>query len=280
MNILKALIVAAGFVLILKPPAFAQSSADPYDTGPAASSAQDEGQTSPTSLNTYDNQALTDTDWWAENDGLTFGYLPGGYGFGLATCGAGSLATGRGSAWWNATGTSVWFPAGQQLPYPYGSGWCGNNAYGNPSGYAPVINQVIVSPGRHRHLVGKRRTGGETSRRTLSHAAAAKAPWAMDSKREGPDDDWTRVEDHVERRPRVERAVALPPERAQGIRLQPNLAGPSRLRQARAARISRARTQSLARVQLMRVRISGPRHISGPRPAARIAARSGGRGRS
>ena len=201
MNIPKALIVAAGFVLILKPPAFAQSSADPYDTWAAASSAQDEGQTSQTSLNTDDNQALTETDWWAENDGLTFGYLPGGYGFGLATCGAGSRSTGRGSVWWNAAGTSAWFPAGQQLPYPYGSGWCGNNAYGNLSGYAPWINQVIASPGRHRHLVGKRRTGGETNRQTLSQAAASKAPWAMDSKREGPDDDWTRVEDHVESPP-------------------------------------------------------------------------------
>src|SRR5579862_5945499 len=169
MTIPKALIVAAGFVLILKPPAFAQSSVDPYDTGPAASSTQDEGQTSQTSLNTYDNQALTETDWWAENDGLTFGYLPGGYGFGLATCGAGSTA--RGSAWWSATGTSAWFPAGQQLPYPYGSGWCGNNAYGNLSGYAPAINQIIVSPGSHRHLVGIRRTRGETNRHTLSQAA-------------------------------------------------------------------------------------------------------------
>ena len=165
MNIPKALIVAAGFVLILKPPAFAQSSADPYDTWAAASSAQDEGQASQTSLNTDDNQALTETDWWAENDGLTFGYLPGGFGFGLATCGAGSRSTGRGSAWWNAAGTSAWFPAGQQLPYPYGSGWCGNNAYGNLSGYAPWINQVIASPGRHHHLVGKRRTGGEETAR-------------------------------------------------------------------------------------------------------------------
>jgi len=276
MNIPKALIVAAGFVLILKPPAFAQSSADPYDTWAAASSAQDEGQTSQTSLNTYDNQALTETDWWAENDGLTFGYLPGGYGFGLATCGSGSRSTGRGSVWWNAAGTSAWFPAGQQLPYPYGSGWCGNNAYGNLSGYAPWINQVIASPGRHRHLVGKRRTGGETNRQTLSQAAASKAPWAMDSKREGPDDDWTRVEDHVERPP-VQRAAALPRERNQGIRLQPHErpAGPSRLQQTPAAR-----TQSFAHAHLMQVRISWPRRISGPRSAAHIAARSGGHGHS
>ena len=276
MNIPKALIVAAGFVLILRPPAFAQGSADPYDTGAAASSAQDEGQTSQTSLNTYDTEALTETDWWAENDGLTFGYLPGGYGFGLATCGAGLRSTGRGSTWWSAAGTSAWFPAGQQLPYPYGSGWCGNNAYGNLSGYAPGINQVIASPGSHRRLAGKRRTGGRTNRQTLSQAAGSKAPWATDSKPEGPDDDWTRVEDHLERPP-VQRTATLPRERNQGIGPRPHegLAGPSRLRQARVAGMRR-----FPHAHLLQVRTPGPRRISGPRPEAHIAARPGGHGHS
>jgi hypothetical protein len=275
MNIPKALIVAAGFVLILKPPAFAQSSADPYDTGPAASSTQDEGQTSQTSRNTYDNQALTETDWWAENDGLTFGYLHGGYGFGLATCGAGSRSTGRGSAWWSAAGTSVWFLAGQQLPYPYGSGWCGNNAYGNLWGNAPALNQIIVSPGIHRHLVGKRRMRGEINRQALLQAAGSKAPRLTNPKPEGPDDDWTRVEDHFERAP-VQRAAALPRERNQGIRPQPNLAGPSRLPQARAAGM-----RGFPHAHLVKVRTSAPRRISGARgPKPHIAARPGGHGHS
>src|SRR5579863_7419542 len=150
MGKLKILAAAAGFLLILKTPARAQKPQYPEDISPPPVAAdQYQGQTP---ADNGQAQMLGDTDWWLENEGLTFGYLPGGFGyggFGMGSCGG--LSGGRGTAWWNAGGTNAWFPAGQQLPYPYGSGWCGSNysPYGN-YGYALTANQLIV-PNRHRH---------------------------------------------------------------------------------------------------------------------------------
>jgi hypothetical protein len=83
MGRLEVLAVTAGVFLILTAPAFAQYPGEPEQTTEAsstaaASSVQDEGQSS-----ADQSVALTETDWWGEDDGLSFGYLPGGFGFGL-----------------------------------------------------------------------------------------------------------------------------------------------------------------------------------------------------
>jgi len=163
MGRLKILAVTAGFFLILKAPALAQNPAEQQEAAEASSaaesSAQDEGQGS-----LDQSLALTESDWWGENDGLSFGYLPGGFGLGLGSCGPWSQPTGRGSVqWWNAGGTSAWFPAGQQLPYPYGSGWCGNNGYRNRFGYALWANSIVTPTKKHHH------TWNQKSNRNPNH---------------------------------------------------------------------------------------------------------------
>jgi hypothetical protein len=204
----RILAAAAGFLLVLKMPVRAQNPEDVSPPPVAADQAQDQGQAA------ADNggaQMLGDTNWWLENDGLTFGYLAGGYGYGygMGSCGGSSRAGGHGAAWWNAGGTNAWLPAGQQLPYPYGSGWCGSNysPYGN-YGYALTANQLIV-PNRHRHAwkhnLGFNPKASGTKNQTL--ASATKTPRASNSN-EGPDDDWVRVEDHVEPSHGAEAAAA------------------------------------------------------------------------
>jgi hypothetical protein len=100
MGRLEVLAVTAGVFLILTAPAFAQYPAEPEQTTEAsstaaASSVQDEGQSS-----ADQSVALTESDWWGEDDGLSFGYLPGGFGFGLGSCGSWSQPTGGGSVQW------------------------------------------------------------------------------------------------------------------------------------------------------------------------------------
>ena len=96
MGRLEVLAVTAGVFLILTTPAFAQYPAEPEQTTEAsstaaASSVQDEGQSS-----ADQSVALTETDWWGEDDGLSFGYLPGGFGFGLGSVRIVVTADGRG----------------------------------------------------------------------------------------------------------------------------------------------------------------------------------------
>jgi len=193
----RILAAAAGFLLVLKTPVRAQ---DPENISPppvAADQEQDQA-----AADNGQAQMLGDTSWWLENDGLTFGYLPGGYGyggFGMGSCGGLSRPGGHGAAWWDAGGTNAWFPAGQQLRYPYGSGWCGSNygPYGN-YGYALTVNQLIV-PNRHhhgwKHNPGLNANSGATNNQRI--ASAAKTPRASDADG-GPDDNWVRVEDRVE----------------------------------------------------------------------------------
>ena len=112
MDKFRILAAAAGFLLALKMPVRAQNPEDISPPPVAADQAQDQGQA------TADNgeaQMLGDTDWWVENDGLTFGYLAGGYGYGMGSCGGPSRAGGHGAAWWSTGGTNAWLPAGQQL---------------------------------------------------------------------------------------------------------------------------------------------------------------------
>jgi hypothetical protein len=186
MGKLKILAAAAGFLLFLKLPVYAQA---PEDISPRAVAADQEQGQAP-----GQDQLMGDANWWLENDGLTFGYLPYGYGygFGLGGCGASPQAGSHGTAWWNAGGTNAWFPTGQQLPYPYGSGWCGNNY-----GYAPYglnANQLVVVTNGHHHGP-KHKPGGGTNKQI---ARLTNTPHTSEADEGGPDDDWIRVEDHVE----------------------------------------------------------------------------------
>ena len=289
MGTLKILAAAAGFLLILKVPAFAQNPAEPQETAQAssgsASSAQDEGQSS-----TDARLDLTESDWWGENDGLSFGYLPGGYGLGLGSCGSWSAGTGRGAVqWWNAPSTNAWFPTGQQLPYPYGSGWCGNNGYGNRSPYALWVNRIIIPTNKH-HGAWKHTPGNETNNQTKAQtqAAVAKEPRELDAVRDTPDDDWTRVDDHVEY-PHTQQTAALQRQNDQGryaaprgrltdqqARERQHMAQQQNLQRARAEKM-----QALGRRRAAQTRAFAPMRMSGSRPApAHIAARSGGHGHS
>jgi hypothetical protein len=283
MSRLKTLAIVAGFLLIVKTPAFAQA---PAESSAVAPNAQDESQTE---ADIYENQALTESDWWAENEGLEFGYLPGGYGLGLGSCGSRSQP-GQNSAWWNAAGTNVWFPAGQQLPYPYGTGWCGNNGFGNRSGYALCVYQIVIPTNRHRRPTWKHNPGikknnltqAQTTART--QVAIAKVPRELDRHGGGPDDDWTRVQDSTQVRdhidsPHIQPTAALEQGwRERGTRL-PQYGGRAKL--SRPQQAHEPRMQGLARAHLTSSRVFAPAHmggmhISGVRPGAHIAARSGG----
>ena len=195
MSRLKTLVGVAGFLLILNAPAFAQTAAEPEETAQAPSdaapNAQDESQVA-----TQDSQAaLTDSDWWGRYDDWSVGYVPGSYG--LGSCRSWSQSTGRGAVqWWNAAGTNSWFPTGEQLPYPYGSGWCGNNSYANRSPYALWANQVVISTKKHRRAWNHKSNGGTNNQ--IAKAGSTKAPREIDRDGSGPDDDWTRVQDSTQ----------------------------------------------------------------------------------
>ena len=279
MGKLKILAAVAGFLLVLKMPLRAQN---PEDISPQPLAAdQEQGEA------TADNgqaRMLGDTNWWLESDGLTFGYLAGGYGygFGMRSCGGLSQPGGHGTAWWNAGGTNAWFPAGQQLPYPYGSGWCGSNhgPYGD-YGYALTANRLIV-PNRHHHAWKQKPDVNANNRGTNNQriASAAKTPHASYSDG-GPDDNWVRVEDHVESPHSGETATAA------GSR---NLT----TRSVASAGTGRPRAQHLHVTHAAQVR--GPEHRALAQPgtlahphvavhpaahaAAHVAVRAGGRGRS
>jgi hypothetical protein len=284
MGRLEVLAVTAGVFLILTAPAFAQYPGEPEQTTEAsstaaASSVQDEGQSS-----ADQSVALTESDWWGEDDGLSFGYLPGGFGFGLGSCGSWSQPTGGGSVqWWNAGGTNAWFPAGQQLPYPYGSGWCGNNGYRNRSGFALWVNRIIL-PTRNHHHTSSHKSATNSNSGPL--ATAGQAPRELnrqlnpesDADRAGPDDDWTRVDDHIEYS-HPQQTAALAHQQVQGThRLQHG----SRSQNPERAHAEQMR--ALQRGHLAQARGFGTMHVAPP-PAAHFAARSvavrsGGRGHS
>jgi len=275
MGRLKILAVTAGFFLILKAPALAQNPAEQQEAAEASSaaesSAQDEGQGS-----LDQSLALTESDWWGENDGLSFGYLPGGFGLGLGSCGPWSQPTGRGSVqWWNAGGTSAWFPAGQQLPYPYGSGWCGNNGYRNRFGYALWANSIVTPTKKHHHTWNQKSNRNPNNE---TRATAGQTSRELEANGGGPDDDWTRVEDHIEY-PHISQTAALARQRDQEIRGLQRGARPRNPQRARAEQM-----QALQRRHLAQAGGFGSTH-SAPRPAAHIAARSvavrsGGHGHS
>lgn len=275
MGRLEILAAAAGLLLILKAPAFAQYPAAPKEAAEtpsaAASNAQDEGQ------------ALTDSDWWGQDDGWSVGYLPGWYGAGLCQSWSQLSWTGRPSTqWWNAAVTNSWFPAGQPLPYPYGSGWCGNN-YGNGyRGRHLWVNQSLVSAKKHHpkhNNTPNRRMQASAENGHRKSKPAADVPPAVDV----PHDDWTRVEDvHVQpvaatRREPNRMAGALetrrPPARqALDRRRPPEQRAPQR------ACVERMR--GLERRQVARARVFAAPHISVGRSVAHAAARAGGRGHS
>jgi hypothetical protein len=288
----RILAAAAGFLLVLNMPARAQNPQYPEDISPppvAADQAADQNEGQALAGNGQ-AQMLGDTDWWLENEGLTFGYLPGGFGyggFGMGSCGGLSRPGGRGAAWWNAPGTNAWFPAGQQLPYPYGSGWCGSNY-----GYAPFVltaNQLVVVTGGHRHA-WKHRPGvnnHKTNNQMIASASVTKAPHASASAAAGPDDDWIRVEDHIEdhvESPHVGKTAFAAGSHNQGMRQVASAGGagrpqphsPQGARAASARRLEHQRpAQSRAMAHPLFAAHPGAVHVAG-----HVAVRSGGRGHS
>jgi hypothetical protein len=274
MSRLEILAAVAGFLLILKPAAFAQSPGQPEEATEAswevaAPNAPDEVQAS-----TDASQAPTEDDWWGQDDGLSFGYLPGGYGFGLGSCGSWSQPTGGGAVqWWNAGVTNPWFPTGEQLPYPYGSGWCGNNGYRNRSAYGLWVNQVVISAKRNHQHGWKHKPRNEATNQ--SQTAAVQAARQLNADRGGPDDDWTRVEDSIQVQGHNEQAAATQRRYHQAIRAPQHgrQIEPSKPRLAHVVRMRSLEPHHLARGGVrMRIRISSNRL------AAHVAARGGGHG--
>jgi len=276
MDRLEILAAAAGLLLILKAPVFAQYPAAPEEAAQtpsaATSSTQDEGRGS-----TDESQTLTDTDWWGQNDGWSVGYLPGWYGAGLCRSSSQLSWTGRPSTqWWNAAVTNSWFPSGQPLPYPYGSGWCGNS-YGNGyRGRHLWVNQSLVSAKKHHPKHNK--TPNKRMQASAENAHRKSEPAA-----DVPDDDWTRVEDvHIRpvaatRREPNRMAGALETRRP-AARQALDRRHPPEQRASQRVRVERMR--GLERRQVAQARVFAAPHISVARPVAHIAVRTGGRGHS
>lgn len=277
MGRLETLAAVAGFLLILKPAVFAQTPMQPEEATAAevaASTAPDEVQASSDA-----SQALTEGDWRTQDDGLSFGYLPGGYGFGSGSCGSWSQPMGGGAVqWWNAGGTNPWFPTGEQLPFPYGSGWCGNNGYRNRSAHGLRVNRVLIPAKRNCEHRWKHRLRKKATNQTRT--AAAQAARQLNADRDGPDDDWTRVENstqvqrHTEH-PHLQQAAATQRRYHQAIR------APQHGRQIEPSKLRLAHTvgtRSLESHRLARGGVQIHMHMSSNRPATHVAARGGGHG--
>ncbi len=134
-------------------------------------------------------QDLTDSDWWWENDALTFGYLPGFYGGAFyGGCGPSVPPSWTGPAptqWWNAPSTNAWFPAGKPLPFPYGSGYgCGGYNHGVPSSVVFANRRGPARKNMHHQQSNAR------ARPSIRAARAASQPSP-----ELADAEWTRVAD-------------------------------------------------------------------------------------
>jgi len=276
MGRLEVLAVTAGFLLILKAPALAQYTAaappvlasDDNDQS-EVSVDNNQSQTSvaheqnQTSAANDQNEGLADTDWWWQNDGLTVGYL--GYG---GACGGWSQANRAWqpyTVWWTGGNINPWSPAGSLGRFSNQSGWCNNYGYGNRSPYALWVNRILLPTNKHHHTWNHKSNSNSINE---TRAMAEQAP------REGPDDDWTRVEDHIEY-PHPQQTAALARQYHQGIRGLPH--GP-RSQNPQRARVERM--QGLERRHVVQARVLAPPHIGVARPAAHIAARSGGRGHS
>jgi hypothetical protein len=272
MGRVKVLAAAAGLLLILKAPALAQYS--PENPPAVASSDQDEDQ----GLNdTAESQALADTDWWWQNEGLTVGYLPGWYGSGSCRSWSQPTWTGRAATqWWNAAGTNSWFPAGQPLPDPYGLGGCGN---GNRWRNALLLtNQRLVTKKKHHP-----KTNSTPNRQAQTSAASARRQ--LKPAADVPDDDWTRVDDvrvqpvATTRREHDQAGDTAKLERSALDRRRPSeQRGPQRVRAEQ--------MQGMEHRRIAHSGISGfhaTMHLTAhgaAHPAAHVASRSGGRGHS
>lgn len=289
MGRVEILAAAAGLLLILKAPALAQYPIGPGETAEtssaSASAAHDEGQTSAakdeaqasrdyedqTSSDTGESQALADTDWWLQNDGLTVGYLAGWYGAG--SCGSWSQpnrAWQPYTMWWSGGGMSPWFPAGSLGRFSNQSGWCNHYGYGNRSPYGLWVNRIPI-PAKKPHHTWNRKSGNKSNNEM--RATGEQAPRELKPNDGGPDDDWTRVEDHIEH-PHTQQIAALQRRHDQAIRGLQRGPRPQNPQRAHAERM-----QGLERRHLAQARGFGGMHSSA-RPAAHIAARSGGRGHS
>jgi hypothetical protein len=213
---------------------------------------------------------LSDTDWWWQNDGLTVGYL----GYGMGSCGAWSQASRAWqpyTVWWTGDSINPWSPAGPPGRVSNQSGWCNNYGRGNRFRYALWVNRILLPTTKHRRTWNRKSTGNSNGG---IRATAEQVPRELNADRAGPDDDWTRVADHIEyTHPR--QTAALAHQRAREIR--------GLLRGARSQNPQRAHVEKmrgLERRDVVQTKVFAPPHISVARPTAHIAARSGGRGHS
>jgi hypothetical protein len=277
MRRLSTLAGAAGFLLLLKVPAFAQSPV--LTTSPPSSGNHDESQT------------LGDTAWWSQDDGswgddyevYQLGWSPAG------SCRSWSQPswTGRiAPQWWSAGGTGVWFPGGSTFQYPFSSGWCRTNyGYANRRPYVLWMNRVLIPEKKH-HLKRNNQSNNRSNAQTRAtaengHAESGHRELKADNwvPREGPDDDWTRVEDHLEDPRAPQRQYdqgihALP--RGQLSRHQALDRG-HLAQQQRPKRVQAEKMRGLERPYIAQGRGLEHLHSAGG-PATHMAARSGGRG--
>jgi hypothetical protein len=290
MRKLEVLAIAAGFFLLANTPALAQYTA-PASSALAASDndqsdvsvVNDQTQTlaaddqSQSSAANEQGGGLTDTDWWWEDEGLTVGYL----GYGVGSCGAGfqsSRAWQPYTVWWTGNNVNPWSSGESLARFSNQSGWCNNYGYGNRTPYVLTVNRIVPSTRNHHrtrnHKSVNSNSGTPTTARQTSGELIRKSNRELEYDREGADDNWTRVEDHIEY-PRPQQTAALARQYHQGIRGLPH--GP-RSQNPQRARVERM--QGLERRHVMQARVLAPPHIGVARPAAHIAARSGGRGHS
>jgi hypothetical protein len=291
MGRLKVLAVTAGFFLILKVPTFAQYTAPApsvlvssdndqsnvsVDSNQLQTSVADDQSQS--SAANDQGEGLADTDWWWENEGLTVGYL----GYGAGSCGAASQANRAWqpyTVWWTGDNVDPWFPARSLARFSNQSGWCNSYGYRNRSQYTLWLNRILLPTKKHHHLSNRKSNSNSNSE---MRATAEQVPRELNRESNtdsaGPDDDWTRVEDHIEySHPRQTAALARP--LAQGTR------GPQHGARSRNPRRAYAEIMRAAqRRNLAHARGFGTMHIAA-RPAAHISARSvavgsGGRGHS
>ncbi len=165
-------------------------------------------------------QDLTDSDWWWENDALTFGYLPGFYGGAFyGGCGGSMPPSWTGpvsTQWWNAPSTNAWFPAGKPLPLPYGPGGYACGAYTHAAQSAVVYANEHAPARKNKH----REQSKTRARHSIQAANAASQP-----EQESADGEWTRLADVRDQRGAADRQRDLV-ERTPSVRAA-RISGPA-----------------------------------------------------
>jgi hypothetical protein len=260
MGRLKILAAAAGFFLMLKAPAFAQSPAQPRATSAAGD--YDDSQSS------GDTPWWQDDNWWDQDyDDYQTVWLT------VASCRYWSQPSGTWQSdqrFWSDGSDGAWEdPAGSPWQYPYHSGWCRSNyGYANQSHYVLFwVNKNPLPTKKH-----------QPKRHNDPRAAAEKAHGESNPDGGGPDDEWTRVENN-----HAQQAAARQPQHDEEMQALPRrqpVAQHSVARQhlAQQQKLQRdaEKIQNLERRHFAQERAFERSH-GGARPADHIVARAGAR---